>query len=215
MSDTPKAAAGADGVCVTADALACRRGLRPLFASVSFALRRGEALALTGPNGSGKTSLLRQLAGLLPVEAGTVRIELPLPALHFLGHADGLKSALTLHESLRFAAAMQGVGLADEKAAALLAELGLAGRFWQRIGDLSAGQRRRLALADLMLAPRPLWLLDEPLTALDADGRALINRLAAAHLAEGGVIIASSHAPLAFADRTLDLGDHAVAMEPA
>lgn len=197
------------GLAVQVEGLACRRGWRLLFAGLHFSLAAGEALAVHGANGSGKTSLLRQLAGLLPVEQGRIDVTLSTPAMHFIGHADGLKSALTVDESLGFAAAMQGAACPDP----VLGDVGLAGRGWQRVGDLSAGQRRRLALAELLLAPRPLWLLDEPMTALDEEGGSLINALARDHLQAGGCIIASSHVPLAFAERRLDMGAFAPAAD--
>lgn len=189
------------------DMLACRRGERLVFDNLSFALQSGQALALTGPNGSGKSSLLRQLAGLLPAAAGTLETALlPQCDIHYLGHADGLKAALSLSETLDFEAALAAAPLSQHKRDALVTKLGLAGRDWQFVGDLSAGQKRRLTLARLLIDPRPLWLLDEPLTALDEAGRALINAMAEAHLACGGMIVAASHEPLAFAAQNLQLG---------
>ena len=185
--------------------LACRRGLRPVFDNLSFTLTAGQALALYGANGSGKTSLLRQLAGFLAVDGGHVSA---VPPRHYLGHADGLKAALTVDETLAFETRLQnGQGRISD----ILATIGLAGRGSQMVGDLSAGQRRRLALARLMLAPRPLWLLDEPLTALDTQGAELVNELAAAHLAGGGLIVAASHSPLSFATKSLRMDEFAAA----
>ena len=204
--EIPAAAARfADAPCLEVRGLACRRGLRLLFRSLDMHLAGGQALALYGDNGSGKTSLLRQLAGLLPIEAGHVAA----PACHYLGHADGLKAALTLAETLQFEAALHGapIGAADPQDG-LLAGLGLAGRAAQPVGDLSAGQRRRLGLARLLMAPRPLGLRDEPLTALDTQGIALIDQLARRHMAAGGLIVAASHVELAFATQTLSLADY-------
>ena len=187
-----------------ADGLACRRGGRLIFEHLSFTLKAGQALRLAGANGSGKSSLLRQLAGLLPLAAGTISHALsPSHHVHYLGHDDGLKAALSVAETLAFDADLAEAALP----AHLLADLGLAASEWQYVGDLSAGQKRRLSLARLLLDPRPLWLLDEPLTALDGGGRKLVEELAAAHLARGGMIVAASHEVLAFAAQELRLGD--------
>ncbi len=195
--------------------LACSRGLRLLFEGISQTLKGGEALALYGANGSGKTSLLRQIAGLLPADIGTISFgdapshapsHTPSRRVHFIGHADGLKNALSVGETLVFDAALWGAPKAAGNTNDLLALLGLKNRAWQAVGDLSAGQRRRLALAKLCLAPRPIWLLDEPMTALDEAGQQLIDTLAGEHLAAGGMIVASSHVPLGFATQTLTLG---------
>ena len=185
------------------EGLACRRGLRPVFDNLCFTLAAGQALALYGANGSGKTSLLRQLAGFLAVDGGQV---LAVPSCHYLGHADGLKAALTVDETLAFETRLQN---RQGQISDILAIIGLAGRGPQMVGDLSAGQRRRLALARLITAPRPLWLLDEPLTALDSQGAELVNDLAAAHLASGGLIVAASHSPLSFAIKSLHMDDFA------
>ena len=184
-------------------ALACRRGGRLIFEHLSFTLKAGQALRLAGANGTGKSSLLRQLAGLLPLAAGSLSHAMaPSRHVHYLGHDDGLKAALSVAETLAFDAALAQTALP----AHLLADLGLAGSDWQYVGDLSAGQKRRLSLARLLLDARPLWF-DEPLTALDASGRKLVEDLATAHLARGGMIVAASHEALAFADNELRLGD--------
>jgi heme exporter protein A len=187
-----------------AEGMACRRGAALVFEDVFFHLTSGQALCVRGANGSGKSSLLRQLAGLLPLAAGALTRPDPHKYTHYLGHADGLKAALSIGETLAYEAALAGQGA--DHAADLTARLGLAGRDWQYVGDLSAGQKRRLTLARLLLDPRPLWLLDEPMTALDEDGRALVGALAKAHLASGGMIIAASHEPLGFANAELVLG---------
>jgi len=186
-----------------AEALACRRGGRVVFDQLSFTVKAGQALHIGGANGSGKSSLLRQLAGLLPLAAGTLAHPFtPSRQIHYLGHEDGLKAAFSVAETLAFEAALAQTDVPPK----LLADLGLAGCDWQFVGDLSAGQKHRLTLARLRLDRRPLWLLDEPLTALDESGRKLVDDLAAAHLARGGMIIAASHEALAFADERLHLG---------
>ena len=186
-----------------AEALACQRGGRLVFENLSFNLSAGHALRLAGANGSGKSSLLRQLAGLLPLAAGLLAHPFTSSRhMHYLGHDDGLKAPFSVAETLAFEAALAQTDMADS----LLADLGLDDCAWQFVGDLSAGQKRRLTLARLLLDPRPLWLLDEPLTALDTRGRKLVEDLAAAHLASGGMIIAASHEELAFATQELRLG---------
>lgn len=192
---------------VRVSGLACRHGLRPVFAGLDFELKAGHALALYGANGSGKTSLLRIMAGLLPRVAGSLS---PAPSpqnLHYLGHMDGLKPLLSVAETLTMMAGFYAVTRYQSDDCLTL--LGLKGRDSQRVGDLSAGQKRRLSLARLVMAPRALWLLDEPLTALDASGRALIGELAAAHLAANGMIIAASHEALDFASHSLSLDEYA------
>lgn len=184
---------------VTAENLACRRGGRLIFEGVSFRLGNGEALALTGRNGAGKSSLLAMLCGRLRPEAGAIRLEglaeAPLAeAAHFVGHRDGLKTALTAAENLRFAQDMLGErALAPGEA---LAAVGLPHVAALPVGYLSAGQRRRVALARLLVAARPLWLLDEPAAALDTNAQAMLIGLMRAHLAAGGAILAATHGPL-------------------
>ncbi len=183
--------------------VACTRGLRRLFEGLSHRLGAAQALAIYGPNGSGKTSLLRQIAGFLPCDEG--QIDRQHIDTHFLGHADGLKATLSLDETLHFETLMHARALLPHKPTEMLSQLGLGGAGAHMVGDLSAGQRRRLALAKLIVAPRALWLLDEPLTALDETGRDLIATMAKDHLAANGMIIAASHTPLAFADQQIDL----------
>lgn len=181
--------------------LACRRGERLVFAGLDAAVSPGEALLLTGANGAGKSSLLRLLAGLLAPAAGAVLWggadtaedrAAHATRLRYLGHADALKPSLTVRENL--VAFGGGDAAAALDAMALTPLAGLPGRV------LSAGQRRRLALARLALAPRPLWLLDEPTLGLDTASVARFGVLLATHRAAGGMVIAATHLPLPLPD---------------
>ena len=180
--------------------LACIRGGRRLFQGLGFALGAGEAAVVTGPNGAGKSSLLRLIVGLLRPAAGKIALDgaemdrTVGGSAHFVGHLDGVKSALSAAENLEFTRALLGGGSAATAAA--LARLGLAPLASLPVRMFSAGQKRRLALARLLVAPRPLWLLDEPTSALDSDGQETFAALAAEHLAGGGLIVATTHAPL-------------------
>lgn len=196
-----------------AHAIACRRGERLLFRDVSFALNPGAALLLRGPNGSGKSSLLRLVAGLLPLEAGRLdwqghdTHQLGAAYRHelaYLGHLDALKPQLSLRDNLQFWADLAG---SETDVAPALARVGLALNAGLPAQILSAGQRRRFGLARLLLRRVPLWLLDEPTTALDAEGQRLVLGLIAEHRAQGGIALISSHDALPLPDvTTLDLG---------
>jgi len=189
--------------------LAVSRGERLLFEQLSLEIRAGEAVALTGPNGAGKTSLLRCIAGFIRPLAGAVRFEdfdaedPRREALHFLGHQDGLKGARTAREELSFQVRWTG-GLAHSVERVSDA-LGLAPLLDLEVRKLSAGQRRRLALARLIASPRRLWLLDEPMAPLDAARRALFGAFMNEHLEDGGMILAAVHDPLPVPARTFEL----------
>src|SRR5580658_6322032 len=182
--------------------LTIERGGRRVIAELSFEAPAGAALIVTGPNGAGKTSLLRALAGFLPIEAGNVALEggdagrTVGEQAHYLGHADGVKGALTAGENLAFAAAMLGGRSSREAQRDALARVGLAHVIDFPARLLSAGQRRRVALARLLIADRPLWLLDEPATALDAAAQAALAAIMQGRLRGGGIIVAAAHAPL-------------------
>ena len=182
--------------------LTIERGGRRVIAGLSFEAREGSALIVTGPNGAGKTSLIRALAGFLPIESGGFALDggdserTVGEQAHYLGHADGVKSALTAGENLAFAAAMLGGDSSRAAQLAALAALGLGHVVDFPARLLSAGQRRRAALARLLVAKRPLWLLDEPATALDAAAQAALAAIMRAHVQGGGILVAAAHGSL-------------------
>jgi heme exporter protein A len=187
-------------VRISASNLGCVRGSREVFRNVNFSLVSGEALAVLGRNGAGKSSLLRIIAGLLRLESGRLELdggdpELTIPEqAHYLGHLDALKPALSVAENLAFWAGYLGIGPAAGDAA--LEAVGLAAIRDLPAGYLSAGQRRRLSIARLLAVPRPIWLLDEAAAALDQAAQTRLVELMRTHLAGGGLIVAATHAPL-------------------
>jgi heme exporter protein A len=188
----------------------CVRGGREVFSGLDFEAASGEALAVTGPNGSGKTSLLRLIAGLLTIADGSIGLEggeteLTLPEqAHYLGHRDALKSALSVLENLSFWRDFLGGEAFD--ASASLAAVGLDHAAHLPAAYLSAGQRRRLSIARLLVVRRPVWLLDEPTSTLDTTGQSMFAALMGDHLARGGLIVAATHAPLGIAAREMRIG---------
>lgn len=196
--------------------LACSRGPATLFRDVSFVVNAGEALALRGPNGSGKTTMLRCVAGLTRADAGDILWKgddvkshgAPFrAALIYGGHLAGIKDDFNAEENVRGALRLRGVRKTEAEIRAAIDEAGLTRRRLIPARRLSAGQRRRIGLARLALDPAPAWLLDEPLTALDDDGQALFGRLLQRHLARGGLaLVATHHALPIAAARELRLG---------
>jgi heme exporter protein A len=205
--------------------LECTRGERRLFSELSFTLGRGQLLRVAGANGSGKTSLLRIMCGLLAPSAGELRWRgRPIRAereeysrnLVFIGHLNALKDDLTALENLQIAAALGGMPAAAKRVLAGLDRFGVAHCAELPTKILSQGQRRRVALARLALSPAvPLWILDEPFSALDAGAVVELERLLAAHLASGGMVVLTTHQEVqvvAHAVLRVDLDLHAAAL---
>ena len=190
--------------------LAAARGGRLVLQGLSFAVAAGELLAVTGPNGAGKSTLLRLIAGLITPSAGTIACD---PAsedgvgrhVHYLGHLDALKPTLSVADNLRFWKRVLGGEGASPEAGLDAVELGHVRHL--PVATLSAGQKRRVAIARLLLSRRPIWLLDEPTAALDSAAEATLGRLIGDHLAGGGLAIVATHRELPVgATATLPLG---------
>lgn len=190
--------------------LECVRGEKSLFRGLSFRLGAGTCLMVQGANGSGKTSLLRMLCGLSPPAQGEIRwngapirklAEEYRGELLYCGHAGAVKDELTALENARLSATLAGTPVGDEAALQALRQLGLKGREHLPARVLSAGQKRRVALSRLLLERRRLWVLDEPLTALDKAAAANLCGLIDAHLAGGGMAVLTSHQELPLAGR--------------
>ena len=188
---------------LVAEGLAADRGGRPVLRGVTFTIAPGEGLSLEGPNGVGKSTLLRLLAGFLPLAGGDARLgEVSLARARgafqeqivYAGHLDAVKAALTVRDNLALWAGLHGAGA--ERAEAALTRFGLAQMAERAAAECSAGQRRRLGLARLLVADRPLWLLDEPTVSLDKGSAALVAELVAEHLAGGGIAIVATHLDL-------------------
>ena len=188
---------------LTLSNLAVARGGVTVLQGLSFTLAPGKALILRGPNGSGKTTLLRTLAGLQPPASGS--FDLPPDAVAYAAHADGLKSTLTVVENLTFWASIYGGPPIDHA----LHALDLVALARRRAGELSAGQKRRLGLARLLVTGRPLWLLDEPTVSLDVASVALFAMVVRQHLAAGGLAVIATHVDLGLPEaQVLDLEPH-------
>jgi heme exporter protein A len=197
--------AGGQSTILELSKLGCVRGDRRLFSGLNFAVSRGTFVQLTGPNGSGKTSLLRILCGLLAPAEGEVKwnganirslAEEYFTSVTYLGHRHGVKDELSAVENLRISNALNGIELSIERARTVLEQMGLAGRDLLPARLLSEGQRRRVALARLLVCNTKLWLLDEVMTSLDKGAVALVRSLIENHLAAGGIAIVATHQEL-------------------
>lgn len=192
--------------------LECQRGERRLFSGIGFFLESGRLLQVSGPNGSGKTSLLRMLCGLLAPVKGEIKWrgspirslgEEYLREVTYLGHLNGIKEDLNSFENLKISLGLAGIGIDHREAQAALAQMGLADRADLPAKALSQGQKRRLALTRLILSKARLWLLDEPLTALDSAAVAIVQGLLDRHLNEGGVAVVATHQELGLKARSV------------
>lgn len=191
-----------DAPLLEARALGFLRQDEPVFGPLDFALHAGEIALVEGDNGSGKTTLMRVLTGLLHASEGELHVAGDAGSLVFLGHHLGLKADLSARENLDLAMALYG-RRSDTTPMSSLAEVGLAGYEDEPVRRLSAGQKKRAALARLLLLPARVWLLDEPYANLDREGIALVNRLLALHASRGGAALVTSHGAVTFAGNAL------------
>ncbi len=180
--------------------LSCARGGLPVLSGVSFQLQAGQALVLRGPNGIGKTTLLRTIAGLQPATAG--QVQMPEDCVAYAGHADGLKAGLSVEQNLRFWASVYG----QRDISAAVGAFALTPLLDRLAHDLSAGQKRRLGLARLLVTGRPLWIFDEPTVSLDAENTRLFAQMVDRHLQGGGMALMATHIDMGLSQaRVLDL----------
>ena len=183
--------------------LAIFRGEHCLFSKLSLAVGSGQVLQVSGDNGSGKTTLLRGLCTFVPLEAGAVtwrgttlpdKRDLFYSELTYLGHHEGLKGDLSVLENLAASASLSGAD--GDRIPEAIEQVGLVSQAELPCRSLSAGQRRRVSLARLLVSRTPLWILDEPLTSLDIHGKTLVERLLVEHVSNGGLVVYTTHQPL-------------------
>ena len=201
---------------LVADQLSVVRGEEMIFSAFSFDVSSGEALIVEGPNGVGKSTLLRSICGLLPLQSGALRFDDPsgefgdarvVELCHYLGHDNAMKPALSVGENLAFWQEFYGQAHLDVDEA--LHMVGLAGLETVPFAHLSTGQRRRIGIARLLVSYRPIWLLDEPTSGLDAASAEQFCALMRAHLEDDGLIIAATHIPLGLTSaKVLEMGAH-------
>ncbi len=191
--------------------ISCIRGERRLFKDITFKVESGEALVVTGPNGAGKSSLLRIVAGLLRPSKGNIKLdgltedESFFTKMHYLGHQNGLRDPLTPHENLVFLSSLLSTGTTADNIKTALDTVGALPFSNLPTGVLSAGQKRRIALAGLLVCNRPVWILDEPTSALDTAAQNTFAKLIEAHCAKGGIVMAATHLPLGIRAQELRL----------